>query len=108
MNKPIIILFFTFISLITKAQTIIEGAVLDAQGKAVDAYVTVTPKGTSSILTFADTDAKGHYRLVFTTQADSLIIKASGLSIGNQARVVPNRTQQLNFHVKEKDRKSVV
>jgi hypothetical protein len=84
------------------AQTVIEGTVLDVQGKTVDAYVAVTPKGMSSILTFSDTDAKGHYKLVFTTQTDSLIIKVSGLSIGNQVRVVPNHTQQLNFHVKEK------
>lgn len=32
------------------AQTIIEGSVLDEQGKAVDVYVTVTAKGAGNIL----------------------------------------------------------
>ena len=84
------------------AQTVIEGTVLDAAGKSVDAYVTVAPKGTGNILSFADTDQKGHYRLEFKTTADSVTVTASGLAIGNQVRIVPNRSQTLNFRVTEK------
>ena len=43
----------------TKAQIVIEGSVTDSLGMAVEAYVTVSPKGTGSIIGFADTDAKG-------------------------------------------------
>ena len=50
-----------------KAQTIIKGTVLDAKGKAVNAYVTVSAKGMSNILGFADTDSKGYYKLEFIT-----------------------------------------
>ena len=75
---------------------------LDAQDKKVDAYVTVGPKGAGSVLTFADTDAKGHYRLEFRSTADSLTVTASGLAIGNQVKIVANRSQRLNFRVIEK------
>ena len=83
-------------------KTVIEGTVLDAQGKTVEAYVTVAPKGTGNILGFADTDAKGHYKLEFTTQADSVTVTASGLAIGNQVKIVANRSQRVDFRVKEK------
>ena len=91
----------TLFAAVADAQTTIEGAVLDSVGNAVDAYVTVSPKGTGNILSFADTDAKGHYRLSFTSTADSLTVTAAGLAIGNQVRVVANRSGHLDFHVKE-------
>ena len=88
-------------ALTTYAQTVIQGTVLDAQGKTVDAYVTAAPKRTGSIVSFADTDDKGHYKLEVQSQADSLTITASGLAIGNQVRHVANRSQRLDFKVKE-------
>lgn len=84
------------------AQTVIEGTVLDAQGKVVDAYVTVAPKGTGNILGFADTDSKGHYKLEIKSTADSLTVTASGLAIGNQVKIIANRSQRLDFRVSEK------
>lgn len=85
------------------AQTVIEGTVLDARGKAVEAYVTVAPKGTGTILNFADTDAKGHYKLEFNSSADTILVTASGLTIGNQVKTVPNRSQKLDFRVSEQN-----
>lgn len=82
------------------AQTVIEGVVLDAEGKTVDAYVTAKQKGSSSILVFTDTDSKGCYRLEFIINADSVTITASGLSIGNQVKVVSNHSQRVDFCVK--------
>ncbi len=83
------------------AQTIIQGSVLDDQGKAAEAFVTVSPKGSGSILAFADADAKGNYKLEFKTDADSVTVSVSGLGIGSQAKIVANRSQRLNFSVKE-------
>ena len=101
-KRQLIIIILTLMALVAHAQkTVIEGTVLDAQGKTVEAYVTVAPKGTGNILGFADTDAKGHYKLEFTTQADSVTVTASGLAIGNQVKVVANRSQRLDFRVKE-------
>lgn len=103
MSRQIIILIFALVALTASAQkTVIEGTVLDAQGKKVDAYITVAPKGTGIILGFADTDAKGHYKLEFTSQADSVTVTASGLAIGNQVKIVANRSQRVDFRVREK------
>ena len=102
-KRQLIIIILTLMALVAHAQkTVIEGTVLDAQGKTVEAYVTVAPKGTGNILGFADTDAKGHYKLEFTTQADSVTVTASGLAIGNQVKIVANRSQRVDFRVKEK------
>ena len=102
MYRHIITTLLALSALTANAQkTVIEGTVLDAQGKTVDAYVTVAPKGTGNILGFADTDAKGHYKLEFTTQADSVTVTASGLAIGNQVKIVKNQSQRLDFRVKE-------
>ena len=102
-KRQLIIIILTLMALVAHAQkTVIEGTVLDAQGKIVEAYVTVAPKGTGYILGFADTDAKGHYKLECTTQADSVTVTASGLAIGNQVKIVANRSQRVDFRVKEK------
>lgn len=89
------------------AQTVIQGTVTDAQGKTVDAYVTVTPKserqGQTGIIGFADTDEKGHYRVEFRTNTDSVTVTAAGLTIGQQVKVVPNRSQTLNFAVRQQE-----
>ena len=101
MYRHLIIAILAFAAIAASAQTVIEGTVADAQGKHVEAYVSVAPKGTGNILVFADTDAKGHYRLEFTTEADSMTVSASGLAIGSHAKKVANRSQRLDFCVKE-------
>ena len=102
MYKRLITTILALAALTTHAQkTVIEGTVLDAQDKVVDAYVTAAPKGTGNILGFADTDSKGHYKLEIKSTADSLTVTASGLAIGNQVKVVANRSQRLDFRVKE-------
>lgn len=96
-------LFFAIAHGKAGAQTVIQGTVTDGQGKAVDAYVTVAPKGVQGIIGFADTDEKGHYRVEFRTDADSVAVTAAGLAIGQQVRVVPNRSQTLSFSVRQQD-----
>ena len=102
MYKRLTTLTLALAALTANAQTVIEGTVLDAQGKVVDAYVTAAPKGTGNILGFADTDSKGHYRLEVKSTADSLTVTASGLAIGNQVKIIANRSQRLDFRVSEK------
>ena len=105
MRARIIVVFIAVVALFNTAhaQTIIEGTVLDAQGKAVDAYVTAAPKGSSNILGFADTDSKGHYRLEIKSPADSLTVTASGLAIGQQVKIVKNHSGRVDFRVKLQD-----
>lgn len=87
---------------ISVAQTVITGTVLNTQGEKVDAYVTASAKDGGNIIGFADTDSKGNYRLEFQSQADSIIVIADGLGIGQQVKTVANRTQKLNFRVEAK------
>lgn len=84
-----------------QAQTIIKGTVLDTQGKAAEAYVTVAPKGTDNILSFADTDTKGYYKLEIQDNVDSLTVTVAGLGFGQQTKTVANRSQQLDFRLRE-------
>ena len=65
-SLKVVILTLLMLPLTLEAQTVIEGSVTDTLRHPVEAYVTVAPKGTSSILDFADTDAQGHYRLTVT------------------------------------------
>ena len=71
MYKRHITTILALAALTANAQTVIEGTVTDSLGHAVDAYVTVAPKGTGNILGFADTDAKGYYKLSFKSTADT-------------------------------------
>lgn len=84
-----------------QAQTVIGGSVLNAQGKPIEAYVSVTDKKTDSILAYSDVDNKGNYKLSFETDADSVVVTASGLTIGNHPKTVPNYSQQISFRPKE-------
>lgn len=85
-----------------QAQTVIEGTVTDSLGQAVDAYVTVSPKGSGNIIGFADTDAKGYYKLQFKSAADSVVVTAAGMAIGNVARVVANKSQRVDIRTRQK------
>jgi hypothetical protein len=102
MKHITLILVLTALCYKAKAQTVIEGAVTDSLGVAVDAYVTVMPKGTGNIIGFADTDAKGHYKLQFRSGADSVVVTAAGMSIGNVSRIVANRSQRLDIRANQK------
>lgn len=78
--------------------TIIDGYVKGTDGKASDAYVTVSPKGKSVILGFADVDVtNGYYKVEFAIDTDSVIVTAAGMTIGKNVRTVPNRTQRIDF-----------
>lgn len=72
----------------------IEGTVRDSTGRAVDAYLTVSPKGAGNLIGFCDTDTAGAYRMEFRTEADSVVVTVAGLGIGQHARTVANRPQR--------------
>ena len=102
-KRLLMILCVSFAVLCGYAQSTIEGMVTDSLGHAADAYITVSPKGTGSIVGFADTDSKGHYKVSFKTDVDSLMVTAAGLGIGQYVRVVANRSQRVDFSVRSKD-----
>lgn len=95
-----VILIFVMLDNV-QAQTVIKGTVLDVHGKAVDAYVMVSQKGTGIIIASAGTNGKGEYKLEIQSKADSLTVTAAGINIGQMAKNIANRSQKLNFSVKE-------
>lgn len=101
MYKVIFAYIITLATLTVHAQTVIEGTVLNTDGKAVDAFVTVAKKGAGNILGFVDTDNKGYYKLELNTTADSVTIAVSGMNFGKKVRTVSNHSQKVNFTVKE-------
>ena len=86
-----------------QGQTIIEGTVTDSLGRAVDAFITISPKGTGNIIGFADTDERGFYKLQFRSETDSVVVTAAGMGIGNVSRIVGNKSQRLDITVHHKE-----
>ena len=84
------------------AQTVITGTVLNEYGEGMDAYVTASAKNGGNIMGFADTDNKGRFKLEFQSSADSIVVVADGMGIGQQVKTVANRSQKLTFCVEAK------
>ena len=100
MNRKL--LFCTLICVqfrMLSAQSVVEGLVTDSLSHPLDAYIMLAAHGSGTILAWADTDPNGYYRLSFSADADSLTVTASSMTIGHHVRVVPNRSQTLNFVV---------
>lgn len=100
MNK--IVLFCTTLAVqssLSHAQTVVEGFVTDSLGQPVEAYIMAQPQGGGGILAWADADPEGHYRMSIVSDADTLIVTAAGMVIGQHVRKIANRTTRLDFVV---------
>lgn len=96
----LLLLFCTLSS--SFAQIIVSGHVRDSIGNPVQAFVTLSPKGTGAMEEYADADEKGYYRIEYNGNVDSLIITASSMGFGNKSHIIANRTQTLDFKISEK------
>ena len=96
------LVLFMFIPHNVLSQTIIEGDVINTQGKTAGTYITASPKGSKNILCFSNIDNNGRYKLEFKTTVDSVTIVVSGMTIVSQTYVVDNRSQRLDIKVKER------
>lgn len=95
-------IFFLIISLLTYSQTILTGTVKNKQGEPLIANIIVQPKESNTIAGFTTSDENGNYKLTYKGTSDSLVVTASGLTIGKHSRIVPNRSGQVNFNIEEK------
>lgn len=98
----LLLVLFIFIPHKVLSQTIIEGKVINTQGKTSGAYITASPNGSKNILCFSNIDNNGRYKLEFKATVDSVAINVSGMSIVNQTYIVANRSQRLDIKVKER------
>lgn len=85
------------------AQIRITGRVLNKDGQPAEGFVTLCLTGQSTVLSYADLNEKGRYVLTFNGQADSLSVCVSGITIAPTTKVVPCRTQTLDFTVENQD-----
>lgn len=90
-------------ALCVTAQIRITGRVLNKEGHPAEGFVTLGLAGQSTMLSYANLDEKGRYTLTFNGQADSLCIRVSGITIAPTTKVVPCRTQTLDFTVESQD-----
>lgn len=84
------------------AQTIITGKVASANGKPVQAFVSLSAKGSETTESYADADERGRYKTEYRGEADSLALTVSGMGFGSITRMVANRSQAVDFTVAEK------
>jgi hypothetical protein len=99
--KPLF-LSFCFFPLLVYSQTSFIGTVKNTQGEPLIVNVTVQAKGSNTIAGFTMSDSEGKYSLTYKGTADTLVLTASGLSVGKHYRTVPNRSGQVDFSIEEK------
>ena len=102
MKQAFLYILFLLVPLIAYSQTILTGTVKNKQGEPLIVSVTVQTKGSATIAGFTTSDKDGKYSLVYSGTADSLVITASGISVGKHSRMVPNRSGQVDFNIDEK------
>lgn len=99
-------LFFIISSLLIcaslQAQTTFHGYIKNKAGKPVQAMVTLSPRGTSVIASFADADKNGKYSITYNGQSDSVQLNVSSMEHGSASRMVKNHSQEVNFTLKGK------
>lgn len=104
MKYSVFITIFTIFSVTVCAQTKIAGRLMNVKsGKPVEfANVIVQDVHQKRIYTYAMTDEKGGYELKLNIKTDSLAITFTGVNIEAATKLIANKSQQLDFHVKEK------
>jgi hypothetical protein len=86
-----------------RAQSLFTGQVTDSVRRPLPGiHVTLHPRGGTTILAFALTDAEGRFRLTGRAGPDTVVIKAYGLGWAAQQRELMNRTQVIDFSLTEK------
>ncbi len=100
--KKFLVLFFTcLISSFADAQTEIKGTVTGSgDGKPLsNISVTIQDKSRTVIISYALSNDQGNYRISFKNATDSVEIQVTGLNIKKITRIVPNRSQSLDFRL---------
>jgi len=98
----VLYVFSLLIPSLVHSQTTLTGTVKNMQGEPLIVGVTVQAKESATIAGFTTSDSEGKYSLTYEGTADSLVVTASGISVGKHSRIVPNRSGQVNFSVEEK------
>jgi len=83
------------------AQIVISGTVTDKSGEPLPAILSVLVG--KSVKGFGNADENGKYSISFSTDADSIAVKASMMGFSPSFKTVPAKTQRLDFDMEEAD-----
>ena len=87
---------------VLSAQTVISGHVKDTEGEPLsNINMLVYKAGSPTIVAHAVSDSDGHYSLNVNVEADSLDIATSSLFFEKQAKRIANRSQMVDFALRE-------
>lgn len=87
-----------FICVFTMAQSSISGKVLDSDGQPiVSASVTVEEPGKDAIIAYSITNAKGEYKVTFTTAEQNVDLKIKAFNQKPVQKTVKNESSAQNF-----------
>lgn len=92
-------LFFAILfSVVLSAQKTLSGKVTNASGAPIpSASVTLEEAGKDAIISYGITDAKGNYKITFTTDATDISVQVKAFNHKSQTKKIKNNTQNLNF-----------
>lgn len=103
MKKLTTLLFIFLFSTIIFAQKTISGNVKNDEGKPLaSASVTIEEIGKNAILAYSITDAKGNYKVTFTSNDAKILVKVKAFNHETILENHNNETQVLNFNLNEK------
>ncbi len=98
MKKILSILFVLTFSLIVFAQKTISGVITDTDGKALaSASVTIEEPGKNAILAYGISNAKGEYKVSFSSAESNLDLKIKAFNQKPITQSIKNDDQKLNF-----------
>lgn len=100
MQKLLSFLFFIFTFTIIFAQKTVSGKVTDSNGGPVpSASITVEEPGKDAIIAYGISNAKGEYKVTFTSSESTVDLKIKAFNQKTQTRNVKNETQTQNFNL---------
>ena len=98
MKKLLSIIFALAFSMIIFAQKTVTGVITDADGKALaSASVTIEEPGKNAILAYGISNAKGEYKVSFTSPESNLDLKIKAFNQKPITQSIKNDDQKLNF-----------
>ncbi len=89
-------LFFLFIVLSGKAQSVISGKVLDDNDQSLSgATIMISKDSTSSILAYGISDGSGNFNIQLKSNLETLFLKISYIGYSTRKQEIQNKDQQL-------------
>ena len=96
--RKISTLFALFLAVYSLAQSSISGKITDEDGKPIpSASVTVEEPGKDAIIAFSITNAKGEYKVTFTTPEQNVDVKIKAFNQKPSEKSLRNENQTQNF-----------